>query len=378
MHWFPSGGSLRRTPERIGIRFRFLLLIITAIWQRSSRNTLLEIVEREEEPTVGAGHLLELTAATTAVAATFTMAQGSPAPSLMSSPPLAIGGPSSTMVSLKSLLQGPVKSPERRGTKDLGSCVIKDKERKMEDDLSVSRPGHCAYLGSLLWERTLPYNEIEYVDLDEFLLENGLPPSPAHQSYSPGSQPTASPSSGVVVDLSRPASCASSSSVCSSSGEGLVGSDYDQNCSKTGPITPVSRSTPSPVDPEAVEVLMNFDPDPADLALSSIPGHETFDPRKHRFSEEELKPQPIMKKARKIQVPDDQKDEKYWNRRYKNNEAAKRSRDARRLKENQITVRAAFLEKENAVLRQEVANIRQELTRYRSILSKYESQHGTL
>lgn len=71
-------------------------------------------------------------------------------------------------------------------------------------------------------------------------------------------------------------------------------------------------------------------------------------------------------------------DEKYWNRRYKNNEAAKRSRDARRLKENQITVRAAFLEKENAVLRQEVANIRQELTRYRSILSKYESQHGTL
>ncbi|KAM3822498.1 LOW QUALITY PROTEIN: D site-binding protein [Vipera latastei] len=376
MHWFLSGGSLHRTPEQIGIRFRFLLLIITGTWQRSSRDSLLEIVEERKKPAVGGGHLLELAAAP--VVATFIMAQSSPAPSLMSPPPLAIGGPSSTMVSLKSLLQGPVKSPERRGAKDLGSCVIKDKERKMEDDLSVSRPGHCAYLGSLLWERTLPYNEIEYVDLDEFLLENGLPPSPAHQSYSPGSQPTASPSSGVVVDLSRPASCASSSSICSSSGEGLVGSDYDQNCSKTGPITPVSRSTPSPVDPEAVEVLMNFDPDPADLALSSIPGHETFDPRKHRFSEEELKPQPIMKKARKIQVPDEQKDEKYWNRRYKNNEAAKRSRDARRLKENQITVRAAFLEKENAVLRQEVANIRQELTRYRSILSKYESQHGTL
>ncbi|XP_025063575.1 D site-binding protein isoform X3 [Alligator sinensis] len=145
-----------------------------------------------------------------------------------------------------------------------------------------------------------------------------------------------------------------------------------------GPVTPVSRSTPSPVDPDSVEVLMNFDPDPADLALSSVPGHETFDPRKHRFSEEELKPQPIMKKARKIQVPEEQKDEKYWSRRYKNNEAAKRSRDARRLKENQITVRAAFLEKENAVLRQEVAAIRQELSRYRSILSKYEAQHGAL
>lgn len=72
-------------------------------------------------------------------------------------------------------------------------------------------------------------------------------------------------------------------------------------------MTPLSRESPSPVDPEGVEVMMNFDPDPADLALSSVPGHETFDPRKHRFSEEELKPQPIMKKARKIQVPEEQK-----------------------------------------------------------------------
>lgn len=67
-------------------------------------------------------------------------------------------------------------------------------------------------------------------------------------------------------------------------------------------------------------------------------------------------------------------DEKYWTRRYKNNEAAKRSRDARRLKENQISVRAAFLERENAALRQEVAEIRKELGRCRTILSKYENR----
>lgn len=139
-----------------------------------------------------------------------------------------------------------------------------------------------------------------------------------------------------------------------------------------------ARDTPSPVDPDTVEVLMTFEPDPADLALSSIPGHETFDPRRHRFSEEELKPQPIMKKARKIQVPEEQKDEKYWSRRYKNNEAAKRSRDARRLKENQISVRAAFLEKENALLRQEVVAVRQELSHYRAVLSRYQAQHGAL
>ncbi|XP_069463136.1 D site-binding protein [Ambystoma mexicanum] len=296
-------------------------------------------------------------------------------------PLLANGGlaavPGAGMVSLKSLLQGPVKGQERRG-KEHSNCIMKEKERKLEEDIPGPRASHCAFLGSLLWERTLPYNEIEYVDLDEFLLENGLPPSPPQQPFSSANL-TPPPSNQSVVDISRPASCASSISACSSPVQDMMGSEYEHCNGKAGPVTPASRSSPSPsVDQEDVEVMMNFDPDPADLALSSVPGHETFDPRKHRFSEEDLKPQPIMKKARKIQVPEEQKDEKYWNRRYKNNEAAKRSRDARRLKENQITVRAAFLEKENAVLRQEVANIRQELSRYRNILSKYESQHGTL
>lgn len=53
--------------------------------------------------------------------------------------------------------------------------------------------------------------------------------------------------------------------------------------------------------------MVNFDPDPADLALSSVPGQEAFDPRRHRFSEEELKPQPMIKKARKMLVPNEQK-----------------------------------------------------------------------
>jgi hepatic leukemia factor len=71
-----------------------------------------------------------------------------------------------------------------------------------------------------------------------------------------------------------------------------------------------------------------------------------FDPRTRAFSDEELKPQPMIKKSRKQFVPDDMKDDKYWARRRKNNMAAKRSRDARRMKENQIALRAGFLEKE--------------------------------
>lgn len=96
---------------------------------------------------------------------------------------------------------------------------------------------------------------------------------------------------------------------------------------------------------------------PADLALATIPGStHNFDPRRRRFSEEELKPQPMVKKSKKQFVPDDMKDEKYWARRRKNNLAAKRSRDARRVKENQIAIRAAYLEKENQKLREQLVN----------------------
>ena len=53
-------------------------------------------------------------------------------------------------------------------------------------------------------------------------------------------------------------------------------------------------------------------------------------------------------------VPEYMKDELYWSRRRKNNEAAKQSREAKRRKENQIVMRAAFLENENTKLRDEL------------------------
>ena len=68
-----------------------------------------------------------------------------------------------------------------------------------------------------------------------------------------------------------------------------------------------ARNTPSPIDPESIEVATGYEPDPADLALSSVPGQEMFDPRKRKFSAEELKPQPMIKKARKIFLPNDMK-----------------------------------------------------------------------
>ena len=58
----------------------------------------------------------------------------------------------------------------------------------------------------------------------------------------------------------------------------------------------------------------------------------------------------------------EKKDEKYWEKRNKNNVAARRSREARRLKENQISLRTAYLEQENASLKSTVqsATVKQE------------------
>jgi hypothetical protein len=46
-----------------------------------------------------------------------------------------------------------------------------------------------------------------------------------------------------------------------------------------------------------------------------------------------------VRKRPKLFVPDESKDGRYWEKRGKNNVAARRSREARRLKENQIALR---------------------------------------
>lgn len=72
-------------------------------------------------------------------------------------------------------------------------------------------------------------------------------------------------------------------------------------------VTIEDGATPEPISPEEIEIDVNYEPDPTDLVLSSVPGGELFDPRKHKFTEDELKPQPMIKKAKKVFVPDDQK-----------------------------------------------------------------------
>ncbi|XP_067333876.1 TEF transcription factor, PAR bZIP family member b isoform X2 [Channa argus] len=279
--------------------------------------------------------------------------------------------------------------------------------------------GVSASLTPAIWEKTIPYDgetfHLEYMDLDEFLLENGIPVSLEEEelqrtlgSVEKGGKSipkvTATTTTPAAADAGSVSSLASSSATSTYTSDPeepvtvttLQPAEMEEEEEKEEESLPeeatavvevkkektdhnaTERNTPSPIDPEAIEVDINFQPDPTDLVLSSVPGGELFNPRKHKFSEEELKPQPMIKKAKKVFVPDEQKDDKYWSRRKKNNMAAKRSRDARRLKENQITVRASFLERENDALRQQVAELRKDCGRCKNILARYEAKYGPL
>uniref|UniRef100_A0A8C7WM30 TEF transcription factor, PAR bZIP family member a n=1 Tax=Oryzias sinensis TaxID=183150 RepID=A0A8C7WM30_9TELE len=230
-------------------------------------------------------------------------------------------------------------------------------------DLSVggSDMGPSAALTPAIWDKTIPYDgetfHLEYMDLEEFLMENGIPTSPGEEAE----EGNVAEKAKVTASQSKVAKPAKVSPVSLRPVQEL------DKCDSEVVTTSKDRVTPDPIDPDEIEIDVNYDPDPTDLVLSS-----------HRFSEEELKPQPMIKKAKKVFVPEEQKDEKYWQRRKKNNVAAKRSRDARRLKENQITVRAAFLERENAALRSEVAELRKECGRYKNVVGHYEAKFGTL
>ncbi len=67
-------------------------------------------------------------------------------------------------------------------------------------------------------------------------------------------------------------------------------------------------------------------------------------------------------------VPVEHKDNSYWEKRRKNNESAKRSRDLRRCKEEHISVRVIYLEQENLQLRTENALMRSEVEKLRAML----------
>lgn len=89
-------------------------------------------------------------------------------------------------------------------------CVGFEKEEKAKSLEEVSAAPQSAFLGPTLWDKTLPYDgdnfQLEYMDLEEFLSENGIPSSPAqheqpHQRQQPPVLPIQTQTS--VVNISR-------------------------------------------------------------------------------------------------------------------------------------------------------------------------------
>ena len=92
-----------------------------------------------------------------------------------------------------------------------------------------------------------------------------------------------------------------------------------------------------------------------------LPADGSTDTLQHRLSATSSEPVGL-------QSSDDTDDATYVERRRKNNESAKRSRDARRLKEKLTALRAAELEQENVQLRAELAVLRNQAAKLHCLI----------
>uniref|UniRef100_A0A8D8ZJR4 Hepatic leukemia factor n=1 Tax=Cacopsylla melanoneura TaxID=428564 RepID=A0A8D8ZJR4_9HEMI len=233
------------------------------------------------------------------------------------------------------------------------NCKEGSDKNKDDSELWSTVEAQAAFLGPNIWDKTLPYDsDLKYVDLDEFLSDNGIPVDGNTQAGAGNTTPLPTggqtPNTTTLQNVSlQSGSISGRLSPCGSSQASIM-TKRERSPSPSEPMSPLTISPPSP----------------ADSTLSFSSSTRDFDPRSRTFSDEELKPQAMF-------VPDGLKDEKYWARRRKNNMAAKRSRDARRMKENQIALRAGFLEKENMGLRQEMERLKKENLTLRDKLSKF-------
>jgi len=70
------------------------------------------------------------------------------------------------------------------------------------------------------------------------------------------------------------------------------------------------------------------------------------------------------------QSKNEERDDKYWERRRKNNFAAKKSRDARKVRENQLNLKVSCLENANTVLRNK---LQREMKKNQELISELET-----
>ncbi|CAG0887807.1 unnamed protein product [Darwinula stevensoni] len=118
------------------------------------------------------------------------------------------------------------------------------------------------------------------------------------------------------------------------------------------PFAPI----PVPQDFYPVPPNRGFRPDYHQVIATSYLAHTLFHPG------------PRRPRSEKRPIPEELKDERYFERRQRNNLAAKKSRDARKRREDQMAMKAQILEKENAILRAQVVTLREEAYSLKQLL----------
>lgn len=297
-------------------------------------------------------------------------------------------------ITLKALLENPnllLPPPPVNNNNGNGDDAAKgDKDDFFYDSEAVDMA--AAFLGPTLWDKTLPCDsdlKLEYMDIDEFLAENGIQVNSQQreEKVTPSSPSPTLPEDNqlnmpqfgmpqIQTPLSSPpliVDTTESSVITQTVQETNLPTSPSLPASPPESVPPVTPPSP-PREPSPVNVDIRFELSSTDVALATAPGQSEFNPREKVFTDEELKPQPMVKKSKKQYVPEELKDEKYWERRRKNNIAAKRSRDARRVKENQIVIRTSFLEQENTALKEQVLELKKETLTYKKLVASYEKK----
>merc|ERR1712062_909385 len=219
----------------------------------------------------------------------------------------------------------------------------KNKEEKLNDPMfnSGSINPESAFLGPKLWSRPVQMpitndsdEEFAVMNIDDFLNENGFDFEDQQSN----------------TEVQSPQSSTSSNDMDTEEQTDEPPAKKSKKKIDTTFLYVESKRARQEREKEEKKRKSVIDMEFSARDLATVPGME-FDPRERAFNVEELKPQPIIRKRKKNYVPSESKDMCYWEKRNKTNEAARRSREARRLKENQIALRTAFLEKENAQLK---------------------------
>ncbi|XP_018560842.1 D site-binding protein-like [Anoplophora glabripennis] len=141
----------------------------------------------------------------------------------------------------------------------------------------------------------------------------------------------------------------------------------DNNCPRNSPKVPRPFKA-FPKNPLAftLNVFAKIDPLRTESPGGTEPSYEEF--RRKMLEKVEDNKGTNMNMRRYQNLDERHADPSYLERRKKNNEAAKKSREARKAREDEITIRCAFLEQENIRLKANLASVEMDVERLKSLI----------